>query len=470
MMEPDILLDMIELVMQNDWEELSFPSAGISTLPESIGQLTNLTSLDLRDNQLVSLPESIGQLTNLTSLDLRDNQLVSLPESIGQLTRLKSLLLSGNPITNLPDSVSQLDKFTSLNLSFTGLQEVPKWIADLTNLTSLDLSNNYLTSLPESIVQLRNLISLDLSSNCFEEFPDQIARLKSLTSLNIRSNKFGGLPDQICELSSLTFFNLSHCSLIALPVSMGNLKNLISLDISYNKLEDLPKSIVDLKMINSFALQGNPLSSLPPEIRRQDGLAILSYYCQLIEGQTDYIYEAKLLLIGEGGAGKTTLANKLIDVKYELKLENSQTPEESTEGIDVLSFSFEHFSGNPLRINIWDFGGQEIYHATHQFFLTKRSLYVLVADTRQDNTDFNYWLEVVELLSDASPTLIVKNEKQDRQCQVNEGQLRGRFPNLEKVLTTNLLTNRGLPEILMAVQHHISQLPHIGQPLPKTWV
>lgn len=191
---------------------------------------------------------------------------------------------------------------------------------------------------------------------------------------------------------------------------------------------------------------------------------------QLQEEGTERIYEAKLLIIGEGGAGKTSLANKLIDSNYTLKLEGSTTPEKSTEGIDVLRLDFDHPSGNPFRINLWDFGGQEIYHATHQFFLTKRSLYLLVADTRQDNTDFNYWLEVVELLSEASPTLIIKNEKQERPCQVNENQLRGRFPNLEKILPTNLATNRGLSDIRAAIQHHISQLPHIGTPLPKTWV
>jgi hypothetical protein len=74
------------------------------------------------------------------------------------------------------------------------------------------------------------------------------------------------------------------------------------------------------------------------------------------------------------------------------------------------------------------------------------------------------------LLSEASPTLIVKNEKQERPCQVNENQLRGRFSNLEKILPTNLATNSGLADIRAAIQYHISQLPHIGTPLPKTWV
>jgi internalin A len=212
------------------------------------------------------------------------------------------------------------------------------------------------------------------------------------------------------------------------------------------------------------------LNQIPPEIAKAGGLAIRDYYRQRLEDKTDYIYEAKLLIIGEGGAGKTSLANKLIDSTYKLKLEGSDNQEKSTEGIDVLRFDFPHPSGNFFRINIWDFGGQEIYHATHQFFLTKRSLYLLVADTRQDNTDFNYWLEVVELLSESSPAIIVKNEKQERPCLVNENQLRGRFPNLEKILPTNLASNRGLPEILTAIQHHITQLPHIGQPLPEIWV
>jgi Leucine-rich repeat (LRR) protein len=311
---------------------------------------------------------------------------------------------------------------------------------------------------------------LDLSQKWIQELPPEIGQLTQLTSLDLSDNQLTTLPEAIGQLTQLTTLDLSDNQLTMLPEAIGQLTQLTSLDLSYNQLTTLPEAIGQLTNLRILELYGNPLSEIPPEVVKKGGLAVRDYYRQRLEEKTDYIYEAKLLIIGEGGAGKTSLANKLIDSNYTLKLEGSEAPEKSTEGIDVLRLDFDHTSGNPFRVNIWDFGGQEIYHATHQFFLTKRSLYLLVADTRQDNTDFNYWLEVVELLSEASPTLIIKNEKQGRPCEVNENQLRGRFPNLEKILATNLSTNRGLHEIREAIKHHISQLPHVGTPLPKTWV
>jgi internalin A len=68
----------------------------LTELPQSIGNLTNLTTLSLSDNQLTKLPESIGNLTNLEILYLDYNQLTELPESIGNLTNLEQLWLGDN--------------------------------------------------------------------------------------------------------------------------------------------------------------------------------------------------------------------------------------------------------------------------------------------------------------------------------------------------------------------------------------
>jgi internalin A len=464
------LLAVIEKAKQSGQTSLDLSHKGITELPSEIGQLTQLTSLNLRANQLTSLPESMGHFSQLNCLDLSANYLTTLPESISQLSQLTSLHLSANRLKALPKSVSQLHELTSLYLTSNQLTTLPELISQLSRLTSLDVSYNQLTDLPQSIGQLSQLISLYLRDNQLITLPESISQLNQLTSLVLSDNQLRVLPQSIGQLSQLIFLNLRDNQLATLPESIGQLNHLTFLDLSYNELSAIPESFGRLIKLESLDLYKNSLGELPAEVVKQGGLAVRDYYRQRLEEKTDYIYEAKLLIIGEGGAGKTSLANKLIDPNYNLKLESGENPEKSTEGINVLRLDFDHPSGNPFRINLWDFGGQEIYHATHQFFLTKRSLYLLVADTRQDNTDFNYWLEVVELLSEASPTLIIKNEKQERPCQVNENQLRGRFPNLEKILATNLATNRGLPEIRAAIKHHISQLPHIGTPLPKTWV
>ncbi len=213
-----------------------------------------------------------------------------------------------------------------------------------------------------------------------------------------------------------------------------------------------------------MGLFDNPLEVPPPEVVREGLDAIKDYFRQIEAKGVDYLYEAKLLIVGEGGAGKTTLAKKIMDSDYQLQ------EEVSTQGIDVVNWNFPMEDGQTFRLNIWDFGGQEIYHATHQFFLSKRSLYALVADTRKEDTDFYYWLNVVELLSDNSPLLIIKNEKQDRHREISERQLRGQFTNLKETLAANLADNRGLPEVLWALKQYARRLPHVGTPLPKTWV
>jgi GTPase SAR1 family protein len=72
----------------------------------------------------------------------------------------------------------------------------------------------------------------------------------------------------------------------------------------------------------------------------------------------DYLYEAKVLFVGEGGAGKTSLLRRLYYPELELPGEY-----ESTRGIEVHRQEFRRANGGAFRLNLWDFGGQQIYHA-----------------------------------------------------------------------------------------------------------
>jgi internalin A len=328
----------------------------------------------------------------------------------------------------------------------------------------LNLSNRELTYIPKEIGQLKNLAVLDLSSNRLTNLPEEIGQLVSLSQLYIYGNKLTNLPSKIGEIANLEELSAHNNQLMVLPAEIGRLTKLTMLDLNDNKLTSLPAEIGQLNNLRILDLGRNDSLSLPPEIRGKRCRKIIEFYKQKLEQETDKIYEAKLIIIGESGAGKTTLAKKIKSSNYLLQ------EEESTQGIDVIQWQFPLDNGKNFRVNIWDFGGQEIYHTTHQFFLTKRSLYTLVVDTRKEDTDFYYWLNVIELLSDNSPVLIIKNEKQERQREINERQLRGQFTNLKETLPTNFATQRGLPEILKQIKHHISNLSHVGTELPKTWV
>ncbi len=456
-------------------QSLNLSRNQLSSLPAEIVQLTNLQSLHLWGNQLSSLPAEIVQLTNLQSLYLWGNQLSSLPAEIVQLTNLQSLHLWGNQLSSLPAEFGQLTNLQSLNLRSNQLSSLPAEFGQLTNLQSLHLGGNQLSSLPAEIVQLTNLQSLYLSSNQLSSLPAEIVQLTNLQSLYLYNNQLSSLPAEIVQLTNLQSLHLGGNQLSSLPAEIVQLTNLQSLHLGGNQLSSLPETIKKLTKLKKLDLRRNPVP-IPPEILGPKDLLedpgdvseILDFYFRIQDpSETEPLYEAKLLIIGEGGAGKTSLAKKIEDEDYELK-----SNEESTEGIDVIQWKFTQPNGKEFRVNIWDFGGQEIYHQTHQFFLTKRSLYVLVADTRRENTDFYWWMKVAELLSENSPILIIKNEKQNRQCEVNERQLRSEFLHLKEVLATNLETNRGLAEIKDKIQNYISNLDHIGDksPLPKIWV
>ncbi|NEP81305.1 MAG: GTPase [Okeania sp. SIO3B3] len=433
--------------------KLSLSVNKLTTLPESISKLSNLNILDLSGNQLTTLPESISKLTNLTRLSLSVNKLTTLPESIGKLSNLNTLVLSGNQLTTLPESISKLTNLTKLSLSVNKLTTLPESISKLTNLNILDLSGNQLTTLPESISKLTNLTTL----------PESISKLTNLNALDLRGNKLITLPESISKLTNLTTLGLSGNQLTTLPESIGKLTNLTTFGLSGNQLTTLPESIGKLTNLTTLDLSDNPLETPPIEIARKGIEEIREYFQQIEKEGKDYLYEAKLLILGEGGAGKTTLSNKIQNPDYQLR------DEDTTKGIEVHQWNFPTKNQYDFQMNIWDFGGQEVYHATHQFFLTKRSLYILVADTRKEDTDFYYWLNIAELLSDNSPLLIIKNEKQERKREINQRALQGQFSNIKEILATNLATNRGLEKIRTDIQHYISNLPHIGTAIPKTW-
>ena len=292
---------------------------------------------------------------------------------------------------------------------------------------------------------------------------------------------------------ALTSLNLSENQIIDISF-LSNLTGLNYLYLSNNQIQEIPPWLAESPLAietNKYSFGGinlynNPITEPPLDIVSQGNAAILNYYAQLAAQGKDYLYEAKMLIVGEGESGKTTLAYKIADPACPLP-----HVDDRTRGIRIQPHVFTCSSRDPspdakprsFHLNVWDFGGQEIYHYTHRFFLSERSLYVLVADNRKDDTDFNYWLNIIELFAGSSPVIIVLNEKGDVQRTLNRNALLGRYPDsIKAILSVNFKTQeepdrtkaqerlQTIRNLIRQIEHCAQNLPHIGQPVPARWV
>lgn len=368
-----------------------------------------------------------------------------------------------------------------LDLENLGLTAVPPEIGQLTRLGELDLSRNQLTAVPPEIWQLTGLQSLDLKINKLTAVPPEIGQLTELRELELAINLLTAVPPEIGQLAGLQKLGLGGNKLTAIPPDIVQLTSLLTINIWENELTVIPDWLVKMPELIDLRVKGNPVTQPPPEILGKsltesgstvDLKAIRRYYAQLAKEGEATFYEAKLLLIGEGGAGKTSLARKLMNTANPLP-----PPDDSTKGIDVEKWQFPvPTAEQTYTANIWDFGGQTVYHATHQFFLSQRSVYVLLTDTRRQNTDFYDWLRMQETFGDNSPILLLKNQNRTHgnECVIeNLPHLRDRFPNLKEVVEldlNNVPQEKGWDQLLDYLQTHLMELDHVGQPRPKTWV
>ena len=451
------------------------------------------SSIDLPSSVgvLEDLPEELFALEQLESLVLYGQPIEALPtDFFRRLPQLRELDIAGLPLNRLPeggectltiDSRQWLEvdgvrarriKFLEVRSEHAGQLEGICSMPGLSDLTTLQLAECGLDSLPDSLDNLSRLNTLYLYGNVLDRLPEVVTRLESLRVLYINNNRLQELPETILRLSNLLGLYISGNPLATLPESLGQMGRLKALNLRNTQFSTLPSCLETLSQDAGIDITSPRLSDVEQAVAAGGTAAIQAYLRQRREGQLLPLHEAKLIIVGEPGAGKTTLMKKLLDPAYPVPNE----AEKSTQGINVHAgwrFPYPRDPSAAFTANIWDFGGQEIQYATHQFFLSENALYVLLSDDRRQETDYGYWFKVIELLGGRSPVLVFLHEK--RGAPVTDfdlGSHKGDHPELPITVRDADLGNRkdGRGERLRGeVQRLLADLPHVGEQLPASW-
>jgi internalin A len=385
-----------------------------------LSKLTNLTQLDL--GQCTSLRDvsSLSKLTNLTQLDLSFCHSLSDVRDLSGLTNLTRLgLVFCWGLRNVR-GLSKLTNLILLNLrECTNLEDV-RDLSGLTSLTQLDLSSCDNLRDVSVLSQLTNLTQLDLSSCTNLEDVRDLSGLTNLTRLDLVS--CWGLRNvrDLSGLTNLTLLNLSFCKSLSDVRDLSGLTNLTFLNLGRcESLKHFEPVRPLLDYLEELKLYGCQFLDLPQEVCGESIFenvieTVRAYYADMQWGENEEI-EIKVFVLGNGGVGKTQLCRRLRKEPFD--------PEVPTTHGFQLGHVKLMINGKKVRLNLWDFGGQDIYHGSHALFLQGQAIFLLLWHPDKEVGDYQeagltirhrplaYWLDYVRgFAGNQMPVLLIQSQ------------------------------------------------------------
>ncbi|MBU1189044.1 MAG: leucine-rich repeat domain-containing protein [Gammaproteobacteria bacterium] len=366
-----------------------------------LAAIDNLSSLACSFNQIYDL-EPLAALDNLTSLDCSFNQITDLAP-LAAIDNLTSLGCARNQITDL-GPLTAIDNLTSLNCARNQIADLGP-LAAIDNLTSLNCARNQITDLGP-LAEIDNLTSLNCSGNKITNL-GHLAALDNLTTLDCSFNQIYDL-EPLAAIDNLTALDCSFNQIYDLE-PLAALDNLTSLDCGRNQIADLGP-LAALANLHHLHCQQNQIQNVPPEITEQSNCIddLRSYWDEVTEHDAPNRW-FKAILIGNGWVGKSTLADALIHDRVPPQTQR-------THAIVIENFSLPLGKQDHADIQLWDCGGQELYHATHRLFLTTRAIFLLVwaAETPEGAVDeanhpLSYWLDLIPTHHEVKSTILIQN-------------------------------------------------------------
>lgn len=473
----------------------------LSELPLALASRTSITRLEFPSNQFKELPLVVTELPSLTYLDFSKNKIALLAPAISNMVSLKQLFLANNRLRAFPTHLVGLTNMQELDLSGNKLKSLPPQIRQLNSLVRLHLASCELEMLPAEIGQLGKLDTLSLAHNSLNKIPNEFHSLYGLKKLDLGYNLFTGTPSALFFASGLVDLNLEHNEINAVAEDIVRLGSLTRLVLDNNKLSSLPPEIALLTSLSKFSFSGNSLSSIPTEFH-QDGASMIKYLTR-IQLQSAW-KRRKLVFVGEEFVGKTSLRMQLLNscaTKASKKKRKNRGTElqlagasdelaapVATDGIDIEDWEpvgTDEDGLEPITFSVWDFAGQQIYHPTHQFFITNRSMYLIIFNLLDERTSrVEYWLKTLRVRTDGRcHVVLVGTHADDKKCDAKhiesvftsmKKKYSTRFPFVREYVAISSKTGKNLPkltEILVALarsSHSFRVVPQSYTKLEKT--
>ena len=353
-----------------------------------IAKLTNLETIELtncefKDNGICNI---INKLKNLNEINLIANNLNEI--SLTNLKFLKRIDLDYNDLSKIIfKNLPSLEILYLPNNNLSDINELCQTLQKIPNLNYLNLDNNNISDIT-GVKYLNQIKELVLSNNKGISNLYFLKELKYLRKLDLTNSSVSDISS-IKRLFKIKDFEIK---LQKKNIVIPSHKNII--------LKDLPVIIQE----NNYKYLRDRLKNKKVENKIFENKKIEDWFEFKIKR-----YNSKMIILGDGGVGKTSFLRKLFNINA-----NLPTGQESTHGISTLQWQYK--DENTIA-NIWDFGGQEIYKKTHNFFLTENSLFIIIIDTRANYQDLQYWLHIISMYK-TSRKLIIINEKDDRKIQI----------------------------------------------------
>lgn len=413
--------------------------------PAWVRDLADLTDLQITYQGHYELPTlRVRASTRLRKLIIRGAGIREIDIEPSTLWNLRTLDIGRTVVANLPSELRQASRLEEMILDYP-MSILPDWIGELTALRRLIVSGTLITNLPNSIKSLSALEEIDISRTKLTELPASVGALQGLRRITANDSPIDQLAPEIGALRNLIYLSLEGCPLRRLPAEWGQMQDSIELRLRDNQLNEPLPALVD---------RGVP--------------AVLSYLRSLAEGSQAQ-YEAKVLLLGEGNVGKSSLVAALQGKQF---LPGRPT----THGIELSTLTLPHPRlGTRLKLTTWDFGGQEVYRVTHQFFYSPRSLYLLVWRPREghEENSIEGWVRRVALrIGDTGKIILVATYgSEGRNPELDFPYLQSKFGGmlLESLIVDNK-TGLGIEALRDAIARHSATLPQMGELLSTAWI